>query len=391
MRVIPLAAIPLDQLTARLLDWIQTARRDLPWRRDRRPYAVWIAEVMLQQTQAATVAAYYERWMRRFPDLATLAAAPLDDVLKAWEGLGYYARARHLHRAARQVMARHGGELPAERQALLALPGIGPYTAGAILSLAFGQRAAVLDGNVRRVLCRIYDVATDPTEAATEAQLWQIAETLVAAVAESAAGPLNEALMELGSLICTPRRPACSTCPVTHLCLAHARGVETERPVARPRARPPHHTAVAGIIQDDGGACLLIRRPARGLLGGLWGFPGGVLNEGEVLEAGICRTIREQIGIEVLPEAAVGRIEHAYTHFRITLHVFRCQIVAGQPQPLQCAAVRWTTPDEWRDLAFPVTDSRIIRTLTDATAPLARGRATPADCVATASRFAPPC
>lgn len=355
--------VPPDQLAARLLAWIQVARRDLPWRRDRRPYAVWIAEVMLQQTQAATVAPYFERWMRRFPDLPTLANAPLDDVLKAWEGLGYYARARHLHQAARQVMAQYGGELPADQRALLSLPGIGRYTAGAILSLAFGQRAAVLDGNVRRVLCRLYDIASDPKETATEAQLWQLATALVEAVAEREAGPLNEALMELGSLICTPRKPDCAACPVADLCLARARGVEAERPVMRPRPQLPHHTAVAGIIQDADGAYLLIRRPATGLLGGLWGFPGGVLAEGEPLDAGLRRTIREQIGVEVLPDAAIGRIEHAYTHFRVTLHAFRCRLIAGQPEPLQCAAVRWVAPAEWNHLAFPVTDGRIIRML----------------------------
>jgi len=357
------AVIPLDQLTARLLAWMRAARRDLPWRRDRRPYAVWIAEVMLQQTQAATVVPYYERWMRRFPDLAALADAEIDEVLKAWEGLGYYARARHLHQAARQVMALYGGELPADRTALLALPGIGRYTAGAILSLAFGRRAAVLDGNVRRVLCRLYDIAADPRETAVEEQLWQLATALVEAVADDEAGPLNEALMELGALICTPRQPACATCPVADLCLAHARGVEAERPVARSRPQLPHHTAVAGVIADGEGALLLIRRPARGLLGGLWGFPGGVLQEDETPEAGLRRTIREQIGVEVRPGAAVARIEHAYTHFRLTLYAFRCQIVAGQAQPLRCAAVRWATADEWRDLAFPATDARIIRAL----------------------------
>lgn len=355
--------IPLAQLTACLLEWLRGARRDLPWRRDRRPYAVWIAEVMLQQTQVAAVVPYYERWMQRFPDLAALAAADLDDVLKAWEGLGYYARARHLHQAARQVMARYGGELPADRAALLALPGIGRYTAGAILSLAFGRRAAVLDSNVRRVLCRLYDVTTDPREAATEAQLWQIATALVEAVAEEEAGPLNEALMELGSLICTPRQPACATCPVAHLCLARARGVAAERPVPRGRPRPPHHTAVAGVIADDDGAYLLIRRLPRGLLGGLWGFPGGVLQEGETPETGIGRTVHEQIGVEVRSAALVTRIEHTYTHFRITLLAFRCQIVAGQPQPLRCAAVRWARADEWGELAFPAADARILRAL----------------------------
>ncbi len=352
-----------DAIVSRLLDWVQVARRDLPWRDSREPYAVWISEVMLQQTQAATVVPYYEHWMSRFPDLAALAAAPLDDILKAWAGLGYYARARNVHRMAQQVMAQHHGQIPGDRRALLALPGIGRYTAGAILSLAFGQAEPVLDGNVRRVVCRMCDIAGDPAEAATEKQLWEIATALVGAAPDGMAGDLNEALMELGALICTPGRPDCAACPIAALCLAHGRGVETERPAIRPRARSPHYTTVAGVVQDAAGAYLLIQRPAAGLLGGLWGFPGGTLQAGEALDAGICRTIREQIGIEVIPGERVTRIEHAYTHFRITLHAFRCQLTAGEPRPLRCAAVRWVMPSELRGLAFPVTDARIILAL----------------------------
>ena len=354
----------LAPLVPRLLDWIRIARRDLPWRRRRDPYAVWIAEVMLQQTQAATVVPYFERWLRRFPDLPTLAAAPLDDVLKAWEGLGYYARARNLHRMAGQVLAQHGGQLPGDRQALLALPGIGRYTVGAILSLAFGQAEPVLDGNVRRVLCRVCDIAGDLAETATEKQLWEIATALVAAAPVGMAGDLNEALMELGATICTPGKPACAACPVAALCLAHQRGVETARPAVQPKPQTPHHMTVAGVIQDAAGAYLLIQRPAVGLLGGLWGFPGGTLQEGETLDAGLRRAVQAQIGVEVLPGELVARIRHAYTHFRITLHAYHCQLMAGEPRPLRCAAVRWVAPGELPSLAFPVTDARIIRALT---------------------------
>lgn len=357
---------PPQLLVAALLAWIPSARRALPWRQARTPYAVWISEVMLQQTQAATVAPYFARWMARFPDLPTLAAAELEDVLKVWAGLGYYARARNLHRMAREVMARHAGCIPADRQALLALPGIGRYTAGAILSLAFGQREPILDGNVRRVLCRVYDIATDPRANATQRQLWDIAAALVMAAPDDRAGDLNEALMELGALICTPGRPACPTCPLASSCLAHDRGVEAARPASSPRKPTPHYTTVAGIIQNAAGAYLLIRRPAAGLLGGLWGFPGGTLQEGETVEAGARRTIAAQIGIAVQPGAPVTRLAHAYTHFRITLHALRCTYVEGQPQPLGCEAVRWVGQDEWSRLAFPAADARIIGMLTDA-------------------------
>jgi A/G-specific adenine glycosylase len=351
-------------LVSHLLDWIRIARRDFPWRRRRDPYAVWIAEVMLQQTQAATVVPYFERWLARFPDLPALAVAPLDDVLKVWEGLGYYGRARNLHRMAGRVMAEHGGQIPGDKRALLALPGIGRYTAGALLSLAFGQAEPVLDGNVRRVLCRVCDIAADPAEAATERQLWEIATALVIAAPAGMAGDLNEALMELGATICTPGKPACAACPVADLCLAHARGVAAARPAVKPKPPAPHHVTVAGVIQDAAGAYLLIQRPAAGLLGGLWGFPGGILREDETLDAGLRRTVQEQIGVEVLPGEPVTRMKHAYTHFRITLHALRGQLVAGEPRPVRCAAVRWVAPGTLPGLAFPVTDAKIIRALT---------------------------
>jgi len=354
---------PLGAVASLLLAWVRADRRDLPWRRRRDPYAVWISEVMLQQTQVATVVPYFERWMARFPDISSLAAATPDDVLLIWAGLGYYARARNLHRMAQEIVARHRGTIPSEKKALLALPGIGRYTAGAILSLAFGQREPVLDGNVRRVLCRVYDIADDPTEAATERHLWQLATGLVMAAPEDAAGDLNEGLMELGALICTSGQPDCTACPIITMCLAHARGVEAERPVKRPMARPPHYDAAAAVILDDAGQYLLIKRPAPGLLGGLWGFPGGMLQEGEVVAEGFARTVREQIGLEVAPGDTIARIRHAYTHFRITLHAYRCRIIAGEPQPLRCAAIRWVAAGELSSYALPVTDAKIARVL----------------------------
>ncbi|HSN77657.1 MAG TPA: A/G-specific adenine glycosylase, partial [Anaerolineae bacterium] len=209
-------------IASALLAWIDAGHlRDLPWRSEPRdPYAVWISEIMLQQTQVATVIPYLQRWLARFPTLEALAAASLEEVLKVWEGMGYYSRARNLHEAARVVVERHEGRLPAERRALLALPGIGRYTAGAILSIAFGQRAAVLDGNVKRVLARLYDVAGEVGKSATETCLWHLAESVVEAVEPQQAGPLNEALMDLGATVCLPQRPRCLLCPLYASCLA---------------------------------------------------------------------------------------------------------------------------------------------------------------------------
>jgi len=322
---------------------------------------------MLQQTQVTIVVPYFERWLARFPDIHTLAAAPLADVLKAWEGLGYYARGRNLHRAAQQIVERHAGQLPANRRALLALPGIGRSTAGAILSLAFEQPEPILDGNVRRVLCRVCDIAGDPKARATERQLWELVGTLVATAPDSAAGDLNEALMELGALVCTPKAPGCPTCPLADLCLAHARGVENARPIRAPHQRTPHQDVTAGVLQDTAGRYLIVQRASNGLLGGLWGFPGGPVAAGESPAASLARAVREQVGIDVTIGEPVTQIKHAYTHFRITLHAYACRPIADdsqpqpepQPQPLTCADARWVTPDKLSAYPFPVTDQRV--------------------------------
>lgn len=357
------AGVPAGILAAALTAWIAGARRDLPWRRRRDPYAVWVSEIMLQQTRAATVVPYFERWMARFPTVTTLASAPLGDVLKAWEGLGYYARARNLHRAARELTLRFGGELPGNRAVLLALPGIGRYTAGAILSLAFGQTEPVLDGNVRRVLARLFDVAEDIGDPKIEAILWQKATELVGAAPSGRAGDLNEALMELGALVCVPGVPDCGRCPVAAFCIARARGVQAERPVRARKAPAPYYDVTAGVVQDSSGRYLIVQRPEQGLLGGLWGFPGGVAGAGEELPVGLARALRAQVGIEIEVREPLVQVRHAYTHFRITLHAYRCRLASGEPRALLCADVRWVAPDGLAGYAFPVTDAKVLRTL----------------------------
>ncbi len=310
--------------------------------------------------------------MELFPEVQALAEARLDDVLKVWEGLGYYARARNLHTAARRIVAQHGGELPADREALLQLPGIGRYTVGAILSLAFGQPEPVLDGNVRRVLCRVDDIADDPKAPATERRLWERADGLVKAAPAGRAGDLNEALMELGALVCTPGRPDCAACPLARWCLAHARGVETARPVKTAKKQTPHYDVTAALIEDPGGRLLIVRRPAEGLLGGLWGFPGSTAGACNAPETGFDRlatcladALRETLGIQVEVGAALPTIRHAYTHFRITLHPFRCRVVSGEPQALGYPQVRWVSAVEMLRYAFPVTDRKIAGMLRD--------------------------
>ncbi len=346
-----------------------SARRDLPWRQRRDPYAVWVSEIMLQQTQVATVIPYYERWLARFPDIESLAAAPLDAVLKTWEGLGYYARGRNLHRAAQQVVAQHGGRLPRDRAALLALPGIGRYTVGAILSLAYGQPEPVLDGNVRRVLCRLCDVAEDPRLPAVEARLWEMAAAFVHAAPDGQAGDLNEALMELGALVCTPGVPDCRACPLAEDCLARQRGTQLARPVRNAKAPTPYYDVTAAVISDAEGRLLIVRRHDAGLLGGLWGFPGGAAQPDEPLPAAVERSVREQVGITVTAGTLLAQVRHAYTHFRITLHAFACTWTGGDPACLTCADAAWVPPKALADYAFPVTDRKIAEQFSRATTP----------------------
>lgn len=322
---------------------------------------------MAQQTRLDTVVAYFERWMARFPTIEALAAADQQEVLKLWEGLGYYARARNLHRAAQIVVAEHGGELPAERKALAALPGIGDYTVGAILSLAYNQPEPILDGNVKRVLSRLADIATPIEEQDTLRLLWALARAVVSAAEAGRAGATNEALMELGATLCTPTSPRCLLCPVADHCQAAAHGTQADRPVTLPKRRTPHYDVTAGVIwqgEPFASQVLIAQRPQDGMLGGLWEFPGGKLEPDDPdLPACLRREIREELAIDIEVGEAITQVRHAYTHFRITLHVFHARHIAGEPQALACADWRWIMLDELDAYPFPVTDQKVIATL----------------------------
>ena len=342
--------------------WFDGARRAMPWRATgpdgrRDPYRVWLAEVMLQQTRVDTAAPYFLRFVEAFPTVAALAAAPLDRVLKLWEGLGYYSRARNLHRAAGVVVAKHGGEIPSDPDAFRALPGVGPYTQAAVLSLAFGAPLAVLDGNVIRVLARVVafdaDVKTGPARRALQA----LADRLLD---PERPGRWNEAVMELGATVCTPRAPACGRCPLRGVCAAAASGTPEAWPVASKAKAVPHHTVVVGLVTDDAGRVLVQRRPDDAMLGGLWEFPGGKQEPGEALAETCRRELREELGIEAEVGAELARVEHAYSHFRITLHAFRCRLVSGEPATATGEPLRWATPEDLGALAFPRANRRVI-------------------------------
>jgi A/G-specific adenine glycosylase len=337
----------------RLLAWFAQHARDLPWRRDRTPYRVWIAEVMLQQTQVTKVQDYYERFVARFPTVTTLAEAPLEDVLKLWEGLGYYSRARALHRAAHIVVTQHSGELPADVDALRRLPGIGAYTAGAIASIAFGIPAPAVDGNVRRVLARALAWAA-PAAAALEAAvcMWMSTDT---------PGAFAEALMELGATLCRPKSPQCLLCPWRDLCQARALGQPEAFPAPKPRKPVPHYEVVAAVTMRDDGRILVARRRQEDMLGGLWEFPGGKCEAGETLPAALRREMKEEMDIEVAVGAELIVVEHAYTHFRITLHAFACRLAERSPPPrcIECDDFRWATFEEIAALPMSVADRKI--------------------------------
>jgi A/G-specific adenine glycosylase len=345
-------------LSDRLLDWFSHHARDLPWRRDRTPYRVWVAEVMLQQTRTETVVPYYQRFLARFPTLAALAAAPLEQVLKAWEGLGYYARARYLHATARQVVGELEGRLPGTYEELLALPGLGPYTAGAVASIAFGQPVLALDGNARRVLARLFAVEGETRRPPVRRRLEDLARSLQP---PDRPGPFNEALMELGATICSPRTPRCDRCPLNDHCLAHRWGREEAFPTRSPRRAIPHYDVSAAILPRKDGHVLVARRELDDFLGGLWEFPGGKREEGEDLAECLVREMQEELGIEVEVGEELLVHRHAYTHYRVTIHAFRCSLLAGEPRCLECADFRWVRPSDLDALPMSAADRHIAR------------------------------
>jgi A/G-specific adenine glycosylase len=342
MRELALTVIAYAAIGDALLAWYAVARRDLPWRRTSDPYRIWVSEIMLQQTQVATVIPYYERFLARFPSVQALAAASLDELLALWQGLGYYARARNLHAAARLLCERNGGMLPSEVAALRTLPGIGAYTAGAIASIAYGRDEPAIDANVIRVLCRLTDEARPTTLPAVQAALRAHA---VALLPPGQAGDLNQALMELGATLCTPGAPDCPRCPLTAHCLAYTRGTVAQRPVAKPRKEPPLRELATALIEREG-QLLIVRRVPSGLLGGLWETPGGELGLGESATEALARHLREHVGLEISVEAQLATIHHAYTHFRVAMRAYRCQ-ASGEPSASgPWDASRWLSPAE---------------------------------------------
>jgi A/G-specific adenine glycosylase len=328
------------RLSVALLAWFDRAgRKHLPWQRDPSPYRVWVSEIMLQQTQVATVWPYYERFMQRFPDVHALAAAPVDEVLHLWTGLGYYARARNLHRAAQLIVSGHGGVFPETLEAVEALPGIGRSTAGAILALSRSQRHPILDGNVRRVLTRCFGIEGFPGDARVERTLWSIADRCTPA---ERVAHYTQAVMDLGATVCVRTRPVCAACPLSEQCVARREGRQSQLPTPRPRKARPRRTAYAVLATGPDGAVLLERRPPAGLWGGLWTFPQFEEHTAamEWIESRLATSSAGEV-TELAPYA------HAFTHFDLVLHPL---LVSASPVSTRIeAADRYC----WYDAARP--------------------------------------
>ncbi|MDL2266829.1 A/G-specific adenine glycosylase [Desulfovibrio sp. OttesenSCG-928-G15] len=350
-----------DELVAALLRWFSRNQRRLPWRQDYAPYAVWISEIMLQQTQMDRAAEYFIRWMQRFPSVQSVSEAHIDDLLKAWEGLGYYSRVRNLHKAAKEIMAAHNGRIPDSLPALLALPGVGKYTAGAVLAIAYNQPHAAVDANVERVFARLFDVGAPVKSAVSAGFIQDMAETLLP---DGQAREYAQALMELGALVCR-KKPLCDACPVQRFCQAHRLGIVHERPVP---GRKVHYSAleiITGLLIVNG-HIFIQKRLDSGVWAGFWEFPGGRLEAGETPQQGIAREFLEETGFAVEVHTRLGIVRHAYTRYRIVMHCFILDIstakapartpdLQGFPVPTLTAATeyRWVLPDELDAFTMP--------------------------------------
>ncbi len=343
-----------------LYSWFRENKRAMPWRDSRNVYRVWVSEIMLQQTRVDQVRPYFDRFIAEFPTVEKLAKAEVDDVLKCWEGLGYYARARNLHAAARVVMDRHGGEIPNEPTAFNSLPGVGAYTVAAVLSICCDEPMAAVDANVQRVVSRLMRIQDDLRKSSTKTRIRAVADVLVP---RSNPGEHNEALMELGATICTPRDPSCNACPFDKCCLASVHGEAASLPYKSRKKPIPHIQVAVGILTRDN-KILVQQRPHDGMLGGLWEFPGGKRRPDESLPEACGRELKEELGIEVEVGRQVARVKHAYSHFSVDLHAFVCEPPADfdlrTDQP-----TRWVTPNEMESLAFPRANRKILEVLAE--------------------------
>jgi len=332
----------------------------MPWRSNRTPYRVWISELMLQQTRVDQATPYFHRFMQRFPSLKSLAAASQEDVLKMWEGLGYYSRARNLHKAAQLIVTEYKGRFPSTADEILKLPGVGSYTAAAIGSLAFNMNMAVLDGNVIRVLTRLFADDRDTRSLKIKNELQQLADKLLV---KGSAGDFNEAMMELGATVCMPKNPNCEACPLSRCCLAKQEGNPTDYPKKAPKKKVPHIIVGAAVVMNSKGKILIAQRRAEDMLGGLWEFPGGKQEAGETIEECVARELKEELDIQIEVGEFLVTVKHAYSHFTMELHTYFAKIKSGRPKTLECQNFQWLERSNLRNVPYSKADLKIIEAL----------------------------
>ncbi|MDZ7807972.1 MAG: A/G-specific adenine glycosylase [Gracilimonas sp.] len=334
-----------------LLKWYKDHKRAMPWRGEADPYKIWISEIMLQQTQVQQATPYFQNFISQFPSVYELAKAEQQDVLKAWEGLGYYSRARNLHAAAKMVVDDYDGKLPESYDEIIKLKGVGPYTAAAVTSIAFNKPNAVVDGNVIRVLTRYYGIEDDTRSTKTRRKVQELADELID---EKQPGDFNQALMELGSEVCTPSNPDCEKCPLQTGCVAAKIAKTDSIPYKSPTKKKPHYTIGVGIIEREADDKILIAlRPNDAMLGGLWEFPGGKQEDGEKIQQTVERELSEELGVEVKAYKELMNLKHTYSHFSITMHAWHCKLISGEPKPKESQEVRWVTREELEEYPFP--------------------------------------
>lgn len=343
-----------------LIQWYQLHKRDLPWRETDDPYNIWVSEVMSQQTRVDTVIPYYHRFINTFPDVKSLASADRQKVLKLWEGLGYYSRCRNLHEAAQDIINRYDGEIPSDYDEIISLKGVGPYTAAAVLSIAYQKKYAVVDGNVLRVLARYFGISDDIRNQSVKNQIQEYANELIS---EDDPGDFNQALMELGATVCKPIQPECDSCPVSVDCKAYQTAQTDILPYKSPAKKIPHYEIAVGLIVNIKGELLIALRPDNGMLGGLWEFPGGKKERYESLKETVAREMKEELGVDVNVFQKMKVLKHAYSHFKITMHAYWCTIRNGTPQPKSSEKIAWVSMKEIDHYPFPKANKSIIEEL----------------------------
>lgn len=347
------------EFRSRLLAWYDDNKRDMPWRDCEDPYKTWISEIMLQQTRVDQATPYFNRFIERFPDVHALAEADQQEVLRVWEGLGYYSRARNMHHAAKTVVEKFDGKIPDTENEILKLKGVGPYTASAVLSIAYAKPHAVVDGNVLRVLTRYLGIEDDIRSSGTKNTVQEAADEFLD---EKRPGDFNQAVMELGATICTPSNPDCGQCPVRTDCVAYSTLKTDSIPYKSPAKKRPHHQIGVGIIRNEE-EVLIALRPEDAMLGGMWEFPGGKQKKDEDIQQTVIRELKEELGVDVAITKSLMKLDHAYSHFKITLHAYLCKLKNGVPRPKTSQQLKWVSISELDRYPFPKANRKLTEKL----------------------------